>query len=51
MRCLGDQTLVPQKEEHITAIKWITMKDIEEPLENTYASIREIVERFRESKE
>ena len=51
MRCSGEQSLVPQKEEHITAIKWIDMKDIVEPLENTYASIREIVERFRESKE
>ena len=50
MRCSGEQSLVPQKEEHITAIKWIDMKDIAEPLENTYASIKEIVEKFRESK-
>jgi 8-oxo-dGTP pyrophosphatase MutT (NUDIX family) len=51
MSCPDNQNLVPQKEEDITAIKWIDWKDIVEPLANTYASIREIVEKFRESQD
>ena len=40
------QTLVPQTEEDITHLKWIKPQDINEPLGNTYASIKDIVERF-----
>jgi 8-oxo-dGTP pyrophosphatase MutT (NUDIX family) len=48
MTCSGEQQLVPQTEEHITALQWINMTDIGEPLGNTYASIRDIVGTFIE---
>jgi len=44
--CDKKQTLVPQTEENITAIKWVKRKDIKEPLANTYASIRDIIGKF-----
>ena len=48
MTCSGEQLLVPQTEEHITALHWINTKDMAKPLENTYASIRDIVAMFIE---
>ena len=44
--CHNAQTLVPQTEENITAIKWVKTKDIKEPLANTYASIKDILGKF-----
>jgi len=44
--CKKTQTLVPQAEENITAIKWVKTKDIKEPLANTYASIKDILGKF-----
>lgn len=49
MHCPGNQTLFPQQEEDITEIKWVDIHSLAEPLENTYASIRAIMEKFRES--
>lgn len=46
MACNKEQKLIPQTEEDITAIKWIKIKDIEEPLSNTYASISDIITKF-----
>ena len=43
------QTLIPQTEEDITAIKWIKIEDIKEPLRNTYPSIKDILAIFLES--
>ena len=40
------QTLIPQTEEDITDLKWIKPEDMDGPLGNTYASIKDIVERF-----
>ena len=42
--CPSKQTTKPQTEEDITEIKWVKMKDIKEPLENTYPSIKDILE-------
>jgi ADP-ribose pyrophosphatase YjhB (NUDIX family) len=44
--CTTEQSLVPQTEEDITAIKWVATKDIKQPMSNTYASIKDIVGRF-----
>ena len=44
--CPAAQQLVPQTEEHITAIKWVATKDIKEPLANTYPSIKDILNTF-----
>jgi ADP-ribose pyrophosphatase YjhB (NUDIX family) len=46
MTCLKTQTLVPQTEENITAIRWVKTKNMEEPLANTYASIKDILDKF-----
>lgn len=44
--CSSKQKLVPQKEEDIAAIQWINSKNIQEPLSNTYPSIKDIVSIF-----
>lgn len=46
MTCHKEQTLVPQTEENITAIKWVKPKDIKEPLANTYESVKDILDKF-----
>ena len=46
MTCASKQKLVPQTEEDITEIKWVKTKDIKEPIANTYASIKDILEKF-----
>jgi ADP-ribose pyrophosphatase YjhB (NUDIX family) len=49
MTCSSKQTLVPQAEEDISAIKWVNTKDIKEPMKNTYASIKDIIGTFFET--
>lgn len=44
--CSSKQVLNPQTEEDITEIKWINTKDIQEPMSNTYASIKDILTTF-----
>lgn len=44
--CSSKQVLTPQTEEDITEIKWISTKDMEEPMSNTYASIKDILSTF-----
>lgn len=44
--CEGPQNLKPQKEEHITDIKWIRIKDLKNVLTNTYPSITDIIGEF-----
>ncbi|MEP7254735.1 MAG: NUDIX domain-containing protein [Ferruginibacter sp.] len=46
MTCSSSQELIPQTEEHITAIKWIKTMDIKEPIKNTYPSIKNILSKF-----
>jgi 8-oxo-dGTP pyrophosphatase MutT (NUDIX family) len=46
MTCPSEQRLVPQTEEDIAAIKWVKTKKIEEPMSNTYPSIKDIVAKF-----
>jgi len=43
MTCKGKQVLAPQTEEDIAAIKWIKSDNLEEPMKNTYPSIRDIL--------
>jgi 8-oxo-(d)GTP phosphatase len=47
--CPSHQSTIAQTEENITEVKWIAIKNIQEPLENTYDNIREIVGRFMQS--
>ena len=44
LTCPSKQTVTPQTEEDITEIKWVKAKDIKEPLENTYPSVKDILE-------
>lgn len=46
MTCSAAQKLVPQTEEDITETKWISTKDIKEPVANTYPSIKDILSKF-----
>ncbi len=46
MACSSKQALQPQTEEHITEIKWVRTKDIREPLQDTYPSIKNILATF-----
>ncbi len=54
MTCPANQKLVPQTEEDIAAIKWMTTENMEEVMKNTYPSIEDILQKFvekRKSKE
>ena len=44
--CNGKQTLKAQAEEDITEVKWVHTKDIRQPLQNTYATIKDILKIF-----
>ncbi len=44
--CPSKQTLVPQTQENIDQIKWVATKDINDPLSNTYPSIKDILAQF-----
>ena len=43
MRVRGEQTLIPQTEEDITEIKWVTGEGLEECLRNSYDNVVEII--------
>ena len=42
----GDETLIPQIEEGITAVAWKTKEDINQLMDNTYLSIIEVVNTY-----
>ncbi|MBL0146633.1 MAG: NUDIX domain-containing protein [Chitinophagaceae bacterium] len=46
MQCKNEQHLKPQSEESITDIKWVSTKNIKEPMANTYPSIKDILRIF-----
>ncbi len=43
MFCEDDENIKAQEEEHITAIQWVDLNEVEKVLDNTYASIKEVV--------
>lgn len=43
MSASSQQSLIPQTEEDITAIRWVKGKDLQECLDNSYENIVEIV--------
>ena len=47
MTCPSKQETQPQTEEDIAEVKWVKIKDMNEPLENTYPSIEDILESWR----
>jgi len=42
MTCKGNEPLVPQLNENITMAKWIPKEQLDEILQNTYDTIREV---------
>ena len=46
MTCPAKQLPTAQTEENITEVKWIKTKNIKEPMENTYPSIKDILRKF-----
>ncbi len=42
----GPKALVPQTEEGIEKVKWFKFKDLEKVRENTYQTIREVIEHY-----
>jgi ADP-ribose pyrophosphatase YjhB (NUDIX family) len=46
MTCDGKQEPKPQKEEHITDVKWIKTMNIKEPMANSYGTIKDILAEF-----
>lgn len=44
--CKSGQDFVPQTDEDITEVKWISTKEIKKPMSNTYATIRDILTTF-----
>jgi 8-oxo-dGTP pyrophosphatase MutT (NUDIX family) len=51
MTCPADQQSTPQTEENITAVKWVHTKEIRKLMENTYPSIKDILDIFFDKKE
>jgi len=43
MSCDDDQTLIPQSEENIVAVRWFALNELDTVLENTYLSLREFL--------
>lgn len=48
MRYDGDEILVPQLEEDITEVKWINQSNLNEVKANTYPSILDVIEKYRQ---
>ena len=46
MMCKEDQNLTPQLEEDITEVRWFSSEDIDIPVQNTYASLRYLLESY-----
>lgn len=44
--CIGQQNLVPQLAEDITALQWIPKQNMQMPLSNTYQNIMDILQVF-----
>ena len=43
----GDQELAPQTEEEITEVKWFKPEEVDEVLENTFESLKAMIEGLR----
>ena len=47
----GDEELLPQEEEGITSVEWVSQDDIDSKMFNTFGSIVDVVEAFKNNKE
>lgn len=46
MTCVDDSQMAPQTEEGIEDIQWMTQREVEIAMKNTYGSIKEVFEQF-----
>ncbi len=46
MTCPPHQTLIPQTEEDITEVRWFSADELNIPLQNTYASLKYLLEQY-----
>ena len=51
MKYDGDEELLPQLEEGITNVQWVSQEDISYKMLNTYGSIIDVIEAFKNNKE
>jgi len=47
MLATGDQKIVPQMEEEITVVRWFKTEELDVVLENTFESLKEMIEGLR----
>ena len=47
MLCEDDSKLIPQMEEGITEVKWLSKNDLQQVLDNTYESIKEVMKNIQ----
>lgn len=50
MECLDDSKMRPQVEEGITEVKWMTQKEVDVALFNTFESIKHVYKKFKKRK-
>ena len=46
MTCPRNQMLIPQTEEDITEVRWFSADELNMPLQNTYASLKNLLEHY-----
>jgi hypothetical protein len=46
MECSGEESLVPQTEEGITALRWVDRTEAAALVKTAYPSIREMIEKY-----
>ena len=51
MECLDDSKMAPQFEEGITEVKWMTKKEVDVAMYNTFESIKHVYKKFRKKKQ
>jgi 8-oxo-dGTP pyrophosphatase MutT (NUDIX family) len=50
MRASGNQKLVPQVEEDITELRWVSKEELKDYMSNTFSNIVEIIDKYWKSK-
>lgn len=46
MNYKGDEKLIPQLEEGITKVEWVSIEDLPNKLNNTYGNIKDVIEAY-----
>ena len=49
MECLDDSNMIPQIEEDIEAVDWMTDDDVKEAMKNTFNTIKTVVKKYNKS--